>query len=153
MSSTDVSLKTIARFIEGLESDDAFERRNAIESLALLTQQRLDFAWRDTKEERRRKQGGLKAAVELLQSVEVPAAGPGLQEALEKAFKDLPPEHKKALIAQMLAKVAASAASLSDVDSCERCNKRPATVKITSRVANGEYVQRQLCEVCAAAGT
>lgn len=165
--SADADLRTIKRLIEALESDDAFERRQAIENLALLTQQRLDFAWRGTPEERatsvgrwrkwllreekRRKGGGLKAAVELLQSVELPApGGASLQEALEKAFKDLPPEHKKALIAQMLAKVAAEAQSPAQHDPCERCRKRPATVKITARTKAGEFEQKALCEVCAA---
>src|SRR5262249_55025769 len=145
---------------------DAFARRQAIENLALLTQQRLDFSWRGgaderaasierwkkwvAREERRRKGGGLKAAVELLQSVEVPIGGAAnLQEALEKAFKDLPPEHKKALIAQMLAKVAADTQTGASHDSCERCKKRPATVKITSRTKAGAYEQTALCEVCA----
>jgi hypothetical protein len=168
MSTTETDLRTIQRLIETLESDDAFERRQAIESLALLTQQRLDFAWRGSaterseavarwrkwlaREEKRRKSGALniKAALELLQSVELPVSGASLQEALEKAFKDLPPEHKKALIAQMLAKVAAEAATSSAHETCERCKKRPATVKLTTRVDSGDYVQLELCEVCAA---
>src|SRR6185436_10185953 len=130
---------TIKTLVDGLESDDAFERRQAIESLALLTQQRLDFAWRGSpaersasvdrwrkwiaREERRRKQGGLKAAVELLQTVELPAGGASLQEALEKAFKDLPAEQKKALVAQMLAKIASDASPAAAHDPCERCAK------------------------------
>ena len=168
MSAEDADLRTVKRLIESLESDDAFERRQAIENLALLTQQRLDFAWRAAPEERatsierwkrwlareekRRKGGGLKAAVELLQSVEIPVGGGvHLQEALEKAFKDLPPQHKKALIAQMLAKVAAEASvSGSAHETCERCKKRPATVRITSRTKSGEYEQVAFCEVCAA---
>jgi hypothetical protein len=167
--SADADLRTIKQLIDTLESDDAFERRQAIENLALLTQQRLDFAWRGTaperatsverwrkwllREEKRRKGGGLKAAVELLQSVELPVpGGASLQEALEKAFKDLPPEHKKALIAQMLAKVAADSQSPSQHDPCERCGKRPATVKITARTKGGEFEQKALCEVCAAKG-
>jgi DNA-directed RNA polymerase specialized sigma24 family protein len=170
MSAEDADLRTVKRLIEELESQDAFERRNAIENLALLTQQRLDFAWRGTeaerassvarwkkwlaKEERRRRGGGLKAAVELLQSVELPlGSGANLQEALEKAFKDLPPEKKKALIAQMLAKVAADAAAnaagVSGHETCERCQKRPATVRVTSRTKTGEYEQTSLCEICA----
>jgi hypothetical protein len=168
MSAEDADLRTVKRLIEALESDDAFERRQAIENLALLTQQRLDFAWRATpmeremsvirwkkwlaREEKRRKGGGLKAAVEMLQSVEIPVGGgANLQEALEKAFKDLPPEHKKALIAQMLAKVAAEASVGSGAhDPCERCAKRPATVRITSRTKSGAYEMTALCEVCAA---
>ncbi len=166
MSAEDADLRTVKRLVEELASDDAFQRRQAIENLALLTQQRLDFSWRGSteertasierwkkwlaREERRRKGGGLKAAVELLQSVEVPIGGAtSLQEALEKAFKDLPAEHKKALIAQMLAKVAADAHSSGSHDPCERCKKRPATVKITARTKSGEYEQRSLCEVCA----
>jgi hypothetical protein len=164
--SSDADLRTIQRLIDTLESDDAFERRQAIENLALLTQQRLDFAWRGgpaeralsvarwrkwlAREEKRRKTGGLKAAVELLQSVELPVGGASLQEALEKAFKDLPSEQKKALISQMLAKVAAeSTPGASSHDPCERCKKRPATVKITARAKNGEFEQTALCEVCA----
>ena len=165
MSAADANLKTVKQLIDALESDDAFERRQAIENLALLTQQRLDFAWRGTPEERqtsidrwrkwlareekRRKGGGLKAAVELLQSVELPAGGgANLQAALEKAFQHLPPEHKKALIAQMLAKVAADSQASSH-DPCESCAKRPATVKVTERGDDGAYGHRALCEVCA----
>lgn len=169
--SSEADLSTIQRLIDALESQDAFERRQAIESLALLTQQRLDFAWRGTAEERaasvarwrkwhakeqkrRAKGGGLKAAVELLQAVEMPVVGANLQKALEKAFKDLPPEQKKALIAQMLAKVAAEASSSAGThEPCERCGKRPATVKVTSRVGNGEFVHVAMCEVCAAKET
>ncbi len=168
MSAEDADLRTVRRLIQALESEDAFDRRQAIESLALLTQQRLDFAWRAdpserglsvarwkkwlAREEKRRKGGGLKAAVELLQSVELPVGGgANLQEALEKAFKDLPPEHKKALIAQMLAKVAAEATAANAAsDVCDRCKKRPATVRITSRQPAGTYEQASLCEVCAA---
>lgn len=170
MSAEDADLRTVKRLIEGLESEDAFERRNAIESLALLTQQRLDFAWRGApaerqssvdrwkkwlarEERRRRRTGGLQAAVDLLQSVELPLGSQAnLQEALEKAFKDLPAEKKKALIAQMLAKVAADAASQAAAgghDLCERCKKRPATVRVTSRAKSGEYAMTQFCEICA----
>jgi hypothetical protein len=167
MSSADADLRLVKRLIDSLESEDAFERRQTIENLALLTQQRLDFSWRGSpaeraasigkwrkwlaREERRRKGGGFKAAVELLQSVEVPVgAGSNLQEALEKAFKDLPAEHKNALIAQMLAKVAADAQPSGSSELCERCEKRPATVKITARAASGVYEQTALCEICAA---
>ena len=166
MSADDADLRTAQRLIEALESDDAFERRQAIESLALLTQQRLDFSWRGSavergasvakwrkwlaREEKRRRSGGLKAAALMLQSVEVPAGGTAsLQQALEKAFKDLPAAHKKALIAQMLAKVAADTQGGAAHDPCERCHKRPATVKITARTKTGEYEQTSLCEVCA----
>lgn len=165
--SSEVDLKAVKRLIEGLASEDAFERRQAIESLALLTQQRLDFSWRGSdaersasidrwrkwlaREEKRRKGSGLKAAVELLQSVEIPVGGgASLHEALEKAFKDLPPEHKKALIAQMLAKVAADAPAAPSHEVCMRCAQRPATVRITAREADGTYAQTALCEPCAA---
>ena len=165
MSASDANLRTVKQLIDALESEDAFERRQAIENLALITQQRLDFAWRGTPEERqtsvdrwrkwlareetRRKGGGLKAAVVLLQSVELPdGGGANLQAALEKAFQHLPPEHKKALIAQMLAKVAADSQASSH-DPCERCAKRPATVKVTERGDDGAYGHRALCEVCA----
>jgi len=167
MSSSDADLRLVRRLIDSLESDDAFERRQTIENLALITQQRLDFSWRGSaaeraasvgkwrkwlaREERRRKGGDFKAAVELLQSVEVPVgSGANLQEALEKAFKDLPVEHKNALIAQMLAKVAADSQPSASSDLCERCEKRPATVKITARGKDGAYAQTALCEVCAA---
>src|SRR5688572_24768805 len=113
---SEVKLETLKRLIDTLESEDAFERRQAIENLALLTQQRLDFAWRGnsderaasirrwrrwlSREEKRRKGGDLKATLDVLASGVISGAGPDLQAALEKAFKDLPPQHKKALIAQ-----------------------------------------------------
>jgi hypothetical protein len=167
MSSADAHLRQAKRLIDALESADAFERLQSIEELALLTQQRLDFAWRGTAEERalsvarwrkwlareeKKRKGGLaKAAAGFLGSVEIPlGSGQNLQAALEKAFKDLPPEHKKALIAQMLAKVAADSQASASHDPCDRCKKRPATVKITARDKKGEFQQVSLCEVCAA---
>jgi predicted Zn-ribbon and HTH transcriptional regulator len=151
-------LRKIRRLIEALESDDAFERLRAIESLALLTQQRLDFAWRDPPEERsravrrwrrwydreiRRRQRS--ATMELLAT--------GDPSALQKFLDAMGPEQKKALLAQMLVgKVAQSAAAalLPQVpQACERCGKRPVTVKVTARTPDGSWLHAELCEVCA----
>ncbi len=158
--SEEVDLQVLRRLIEGLESEDAFERRQAIESLAVVTQQRLDFSWRGSAEERtlavkrwrkwlgreekRRKGRQVQATIQIL------ASGAIDQKSLEKALKDLPPAQKQALIAQVLAKVTAEAQAAGGHGVCERCTKRPATVKITSRAADGTYAQRTLCEVCAA---
>lgn len=160
--SDESALRRIRQLIDELESEDAFERLRAIESLALLTQQRLDFAWRDPPEERsravrrwrrwydremrRRKQ---ETTIQILSSG---GAGP---EVLHKLLENLAPEQKKALLAQMmLAKAAAKGQAVAGHAPCDRCEKRPATVEVTRRVedgtAGGSWVHESLCEVCAA---
>ncbi|MCI0586105.1 MAG: hypothetical protein L0323_04600 [Planctomycetes bacterium] len=160
--SDEAALRKIRQLIDELESDDAFERLRAIESLALLTQQRLDFAWRDPPEERsrsirrwrrwldrevrRRKQ---ETTIQILSSG---AAGP---EVLHKLLETLGPTQKKALLAQMmLAQAAAKGQAVAGHAPCSRCEKRPATVQMTRRVDDGTpggaWVHEALCEVCAA---
>jgi hypothetical protein len=156
--SEEAALRKIRHLIDELESDDAFERLRAIESLALLTQQRLDYAWRDSPEDRsravrrwrrwfdrevrRRKQ---ETTIQILSSG---AAGP---EILQKLVESLAPAQKKAFLAQMmLAKAAAKGHALAGHPPCDRCAKRPATVEVTRLVQDGSYVHESLCEVCAA---
>ena len=157
----EVDLKRVAALVDQLESEDAFERRQAIEALAVFTQQRLDFRWTASpeeraaaverwrkwlKRERRRRQGkDVQATIQIL------SGGAISQAALEKALEHLPPKQKQALIAQVLAKVTqGSMQSPGAHPPCEVCAKRPATVKITTRAPDGQYVQQALCEVCAA---
>lgn len=157
----DAALRRIQRLVEELESDDAFERRDAIESLALITQQRLGFEWGAPEPERgravrrwrrwldrekeRRKGEEVQATIQMLAQGQI---GPA---TLQKLLKSLPPDQQKALLAQLvIAKAAGEPSPGGGHAVCEACAKRPATVKITSRTQDGSYVQRSLCEVCAA---
>ena len=159
--SDEAALRRIRQLIDELESDDAFERLRAIESLALLTQQRLDFAWRDPPEERSRsvrrwrrwfdKEIRRRKQESTIQLLSTGAAGP---EVLQKLLEHLAPDQKKALLAQMMmAKAAAKGQALAGHAPCDRCEKRPATVEVTRRVedgtAAGSWVHESLCEVCA----
>ena len=154
-------IRLIQELIDALESEDAFERRQAIESLALITLQRLDFRWTGSepdraraverwrrwlnRERKRRKGRQVQATIQIL------SGGSIDKQALEQALKGLPPKQKQALIAQVLAKVTQGAAQGAGGHApCDACAKRPATVKITSREADGSYGQRSLCEICAA---
>lgn len=165
--SDEAELRRIRGLIDGLESDDAFERLRAIEALALLTQQRLDFAWRGPPEERsaavrrwrrwfdrelrRRKQQA---------TIQVLSTGGADPAALQKLLENLPPDQQKALLAQMmLATALAKGQAAAGHPACDRCGKRPATVSITQLVhedapppgtPGAAYVHEDLCEVCAA---
>jgi hypothetical protein len=153
-------LRRIRRLVDELESDDAFERRDAIESLALTTQLRLGFDWRAGEEERkravrrwrrwledeseRRRGDDVQATIQLL------AHGQADPAALQKLLSGLPPAQKKALLAKLvIAKAAAEAPGSVPHAPCERCMKRPSTVRVTSLTTEGTYEQVALCEVCA----
>jgi hypothetical protein len=157
----EADLRRIQRLVEELESDDAFDRRDAIESLDSLTHQRLGFDWGGEAEDRakavrrwrrwidrekeRRKGREVQATIQLLAQGHVDPA------ALQKLLKNLPADQKKALLAQLvIAKAAAEAQQPGAHAACDRCDKRPATVRITSRGEDGTYGQQSLCEVCAA---
>lgn len=157
---TDADIRRLHRLVEELESDDAFERRDAIERLVVLTQQRLGFDWGAPDADRtravKRWRRWLEAENERRQSEEVQATIQALAQgqvdpaALQKLLKTLPAEQKKALLAQLvIAKAAAEAPHGSAHALCERCEKKPATVRITSLRPDGRYVQAALCEVCA----
>jgi hypothetical protein len=156
----DADLRRIARLVDELESDDAFERRDAIESLAQLTRQRLGFEWSASEEERARAvqrwRGWIEAESERRQGQEVQATIQALAqghvdpEALKNLLKTLPEEQKKALLAQLvIAKAAAESSHASSHAACGRCAKRPATVRITSLRPDGRWAHEALCEVCA----
>lgn len=159
--SDDADLRRIQRLVEELESDDAFERRDAIESLAAATRQRLGYEWGGAEPERakavkrwrrwlsnereKRKGQEVQATIQMLTQGQVDPA------ALQKLLKSLPPEQKKALLAQLvIAKAAAEAPQGVTHAACEKCAQRPATVRITSLQADGTYAQQGLCEVCVA---
>jgi hypothetical protein len=157
----EADLRRIQRLVEELESDDAFERRDAIEHLAAMTRQRLGFEWGApeadrgravrrwrkwlTAEREKRKGQEVHATIQMLTQGQVDPA------ALQKLLKSLPPEQKKALLAQLvIAKAAAEAPQGVTHAACERCSQRPATVRITSLQEDGTYLQQGLCEVCVA---
>ncbi len=156
-SPPDITL--LKKLVEDLKSDDAFDRREAIESLAILTQQRLNFAWQGAdaermaalgrwrkwieREERRRRGRQVQATIQIL------ASGVVNPVTLHKTLKDLPEAAKQALLAQVFAKM--SAAGLENVGhpTCESCHERPATVVITLRQDDGTFARQRQCELCA----
>lgn len=158
---TEPDLDSVRALVESLASDDAFVRRDAIERLAVLTQQRLDYRWSGPdesrarairrwrrwieREEKQRRAGaqGVESTIQIL------AGGELDKQALAKALKGLPPAQKKALMAQVLAKMTADAAAGALHAPCDRCSKRPATARVTSLGASGAYELERLCEICA----
>jgi len=167
--SEDTRLLRIKQLIEELESAVAFERRDAIEMLAVLTQTRHGFDWRATPEDRavavrrwrkwmsreqaKRKSERVQAALEKL------AAGEASDETIGAIF-GLEGASKEAIIAHVAAQMAGQSASASPPSSapkkprpaqhpvCEICERRPATVRITRRTESGAWIHRESCEVC-----
>lgn len=156
---SDIDLLQVKRLVRELGSEDAFSRRDAIETLAILTQQRLDYRWSgsDTererairrwkrwiaREERARRGSQVKTTIEILSGGQID------KEALDAALKSLPPEQKKALMAKVLAKVTAQHVTGAALPTCEHCERRPATAGVTQLGPDGSYVHLRLCEVCA----
>ncbi len=155
---SEVDLPAVKSLVEKLKSHDAFVRRDAIEHLAILTQQRHDFRWNAeqperrrsvrrwkrwiAKQERERRTGAGKATIQILAGGQVDKA------ALEEALKGLAPGQKKALMAQLIAKVAAEKAGLTGNPACDACGVRPGTARVTDREEDGSYALLHLCEVC-----
>jgi len=156
--STELNLRYCGQLIERLANQDAFIRRDAIEDLALLTQQRLDFRWRADEEERAAAVKRWKKWLEretkqrhgkkLEAKIQILASGKVTPAELEHHLKDLPPKQKQALVAQVIKQLAANASSPSLA--CEICGKRPPSVKVTSLQPDGSYERRAACEPCAA---
>ena len=159
----DTDLDLVKRLVDALESEDAFERRDAIERLAVVTQQRLDFRWGGDAAERRRgvrrwrrwiaKEERARHGQSVRTTIQILAGGQLDKEALEAALKGLAPAQKKALMAQVLAKVQAQhAAAPAAPPACEECERRPASAQVTELGPDGAYGCRYLCEVCAHRG-
>ncbi len=149
-------LRHVKRLVDALESDDAFDRRSAIERLAILTQQRLDYRWSADATERKRAVKRWRrwlAREERLRrgkaTIEIFGDGKIDQAALDKALQGLTPADKKALMQKVLANVVAHHAGLAGSAKCEVCERRPATASITERADDGAFHRRQVCEVCA----
>ena len=150
-------LSVIQRLIDDLESEDAFDRYQAIEDLAVLTQRRFEFRWRGAetdrahsverwrkwldRERKRRQTSDVQTTIKILAEGSL---GQLNQEVLQKVLKSLPPEQAKALMAQVLAKVSGV-----EHRQCDGCGTRPASVQVTSRQDDDTYQRRRLCEVCA----
>ena len=166
----DTRLLRIKQLIEELESADAFERREAIEMLAVLTLTRHGFDWRAAPEDRavavrrwrkwigreeaRRKSERVQAAIQKL------AAGEASDEAIGEIF-GLEGASKEAIIAHVAAQLAGHApppaqsgparrkrSARAQHPVCEICERRPATVRITRRTESGAWLHREACEVC-----
>jgi len=155
----DLDLRRVKMLIDGLEREYAFDRRAAIEHLAVLTQRRLDFRWSavDAERERAVKRWRRWVAREArhqrgMATTQIFAGGTIDQTALDKALLGLAPAAKKALMHQVLAKVVGQHASIPAMPVCQECSRRPATARVTERTESGEYVHRRLCEVCASRG-
>lgn len=157
----ELDLNRLQALIEELESADAFDRRDAIEALAFLTQQRLGFDWGSAPDERRRAVRRWRRWLELAQerrqgeeiqaTLQLLAQGKLDAHAFKKLMTQLPVEQKKALLQQLvIAKAAADVPHGAPQTLCERCRKRPVTVRVTTRTESGAYEQAALCEVCAA---
>ena len=156
---SEIDLNHVKRLVRELENLDAFARRDAIERLAIVTQQRLDYRWSGSEDERRnavrrwkrwiareeraRRGRHVKTTIEILSGGQIDKA------ALDAALKNLLPAQKKALMAQVLAKVTAQHGAAASLPACERCERRPATAGVTQLEADGSYSYRMLCEVCA----
>ncbi len=153
-----MDLTTVQRLVARLESDDAFDRRDAIELLAILTQERLDFRWSAdddervvavrrwrrwvAREEKRRGRVALSAQVQILPEGVVD------KQALAKLLSKLPVAQKKALMAQVIAKVAAEHAEKLKARACQECEKNAASARLTRRNDDGTYTLHLLCEAC-----
>lgn len=156
---SEIDLRLVKELVRGLESDDAFARRDAIERLAILTQQRLDFRWSGSDEERRRgvlrwkrwvaREERARRGRQVKTTIEILSGGQIDKEALDAALKSLPPAQKKALMAKVLAKVSAQHGAAAALPACEHCERRPATASVTQLESDGSYSNRLLCEVCA----
>lgn len=156
---SEVDLVHVRQLVAELESEDAFRRRDAIESLAILTQQRLDFRWGADEDERRRgvrrwkrwiaREERARRGRQVKTTIEILSGGQIDKEALDAALKSLPPSQKKALMAKVLAKVTAQHAGSPALPTCEHCERRPATASVTQLTADGTYAHHLLCEVCA----
>lgn len=155
----EIDLHRVKRLVRELESNDAFARRDAIEMLAILTQQRLDFRWSADDEERRRavrrwkrwvaREERVRRGAQVKSTLEILSGGQIDKEALEAALKSLPPAQKKALMAKVLAKVTAQHAGAPTLPPCAHCERRPATAGVTQLQPDGSYEHQLLCEVCA----
>ena len=155
----DLDLRQVKRLVDALESEDAFDRRSAIERLAVLTQQRLDYRWSAEDDQRQRavKRWRRWIAREERErrgkaTIEIFAHGKIDQAALDKALLGLKPSDKKALMQKVLAKVVAQQAQVPSLPICEECERQPATARITERDDDGDYHLRRLCETCANRG-
>ncbi len=148
---------TTEQLIEALESEDAFERREAQEELLRLTRQSLGFEWNDPPSARedavlrwkmwlkRRRRGGGGSASGEAKAVDIEGAMVGLDQ-LKNALKGIPPEQLEAHLAQILTKMQAAEAARS---TCEQCGETRATVHVTECGPDGDLQQRNLCEDCA----
>jgi hypothetical protein len=151
----DARLVRLRRLVDELESEDAFD----------LTQQRLDFAWRGEDDERARsikrwrrwlrKEQERRKTLEVQATLQILATGQGDPASLKALLEGLPNDQKKQLLAHVLTQAVSHAipgAASAGHPPCDRCEKRPATVKITHPVAEapaGPWVQEELCAVCA----
>lgn len=158
--SSEPDLATLKQLIDSLESEDAFDRREAIDQLILLTQRQFGFRWRDADSDRavavRRWRKWLERRAKKLHRSQMQSTVKILSEssgkpmeasALQKLLQVLPPEQAKQLMASVLEKVGASQ-SAPVHPPCERCERRPATVKVTHVEESGHRFE-QVCEVCA----
>ena len=144
--------KKIEPLIEGLASEDSFERLGAIEQLLDLTQHTFGFrfnascdarataierwqSWLKENQREREKKKQLQTAINL-------SGGMLDIGALKKAIKQIPAEQIQGYLNALIMKMK------SQDSRCDACQVRRATVKVTELRA-GTYASRSLCDLCA----
>ena len=138
--------------IEDLESEDAFQRLDAIEKLEDLTRRTFGFRFNDTPNQRaaavqrwkdwveeltqdRERDEKLKVAVQL-------SGGAIDLGALKKAIQEIPADKIQGYLNALIMKMKTQQAR------CEACQVRPATVRVTE-VEGGSHRTVHLCDTCA----
>ena len=144
--------KKIEPLIEGLASEDSFERLDAIERLLDLTQHTFGFRFNDPLDARasavsrwkswlkehqreREKKAKIQTAIKL-------SGGMLDLGALKQAIKEIPSEQIQGYLNALIMKMK------SQESRCDACQVRRATVKVTELRA-GTYASRNLCDLCA----
>lgn len=161
-------LGKIGALVDRLESVDAFERRDAIERLALMTQQRFEFRWTGGESERaqavqrwrtwiererkRRKDRRVRASFKVLSTLQI-SGGKLDMKKIEAALHGIPEKEAGALLEEIFEKLKVAADTTGALPPCERCGEKPSTVHCTERRDDGTYERTRLCEVCAGLGS
>ncbi len=145
--------REIEPLIARLESEDFFDRLEAIEALEARTKRTFGYRfnaplaeraeavrrwkawWREELLEREREKN-LKAAIHL-------SGGMLDLGMLKKALTEIPPEKIQGYLSALISKLKSQQQLR-----CEACHSRPATVRVTE-IDHGTCRTRLLCEICA----
>jgi hypothetical protein len=138
--------------LEGLRSEDAFERREAEERLRAVARRDFGFRWDSPAEERQAALERLRAWVlreaSARREARKTAAGAA---ALELAkLQGLSPEEAQAKLDALLSKGPALAEAALGLPTCLECSERPATVEVVDLRDGRSCASVRLCEPCLA---